>query len=546
MIESCATTTSSAATVAWARLWRAEFRSAGVPCVVLDSDPAALAAARERRRAVDRGLGHEDEDLEAAGIEQRTRARRMRRAPTPTTSSSRSPLARCGPTCSIVARASDRRRRAEAAARRSRPGHAAVRDRRQRDGEARAPPAGGRVPRQSSRRRGPDVRLEEIEVTPASGCPPDRTIRDLRLRHETGALVIARPAAGRLVRDDAEPRRRARRGRRDHRRRHRRRAGCARAAVRSARDRCRLRRSAARGRARASSPARRSSSSVPRRTSTATTRRTSRCARAGAGNGAPREIAEALAAKAAASPQSSERRWPARASSTSGSQTEWFGGRARGDPRGRIGVRRRARPPRYQRIQVEAVSANPTGPVTVGSARNGAYGDSVARLLGIRRPRRRARVLLQRRRSADRRCSASRSRHGGGGRSRLRTATTGAYVEEIARARGRPGGADDGGRSRRSSSSSASTSTPGPARPIVSKGIPARARADRHVRGRGHALGADDGVRRRQGPAARPLVGRRLPLLRRRRRVRRSTSSPVASTGRSTCSAPITTATSGV
>ena len=34
-----------------------------------------------------------------------------------------------------------------------------------------------------------------------------------------------------------------------------------------------------------------------------------------------------------------------------------------------------------QRIQVELVSANPTGPLTVGSARNGAYGDAVARLL---------------------------------------------------------------------------------------------------------------------------------------------------------------------
>jgi arginyl-tRNA synthetase len=33
------------------------------------------------------------------------------------------------------------------------------------------------------------------------------------------------------------------------------------------------------------------------------------------------------------------------------------------------------------RIQVEMVSANPTGPLTVASARNGAYGDSVARLL---------------------------------------------------------------------------------------------------------------------------------------------------------------------
>jgi arginyl-tRNA synthetase len=34
-----------------------------------------------------------------------------------------------------------------------------------------------------------------------------------------------------------------------------------------------------------------------------------------------------------------------------------------------------------QRMQVEMVSANPTGPITVAAARNGAYGDSVARLL---------------------------------------------------------------------------------------------------------------------------------------------------------------------
>src|SRR5687768_13314325 len=36
-----------------------------------------------------------------------------------------------------------------------------------------------------------------------------------------------------------------------------------------------------------------------------------------------------------------------------------------------------------ERIQVEMVSANPTGPVTVALARNGAYGDSVARLLAF-------------------------------------------------------------------------------------------------------------------------------------------------------------------
>ena len=36
-----------------------------------------------------------------------------------------------------------------------------------------------------------------------------------------------------------------------------------------------------------------------------------------------------------------------------------------------------------ERIQVEMVSANPTGPITVASARNGAYGDCVARLLAF-------------------------------------------------------------------------------------------------------------------------------------------------------------------
>ena len=39
--------------------------------------------------------------------------------------------------------------------------------------------------------------------------------------------------------------------------------------------------------------------------------------------------------------------------------------------------------PARQRVQVEMVSANPTGPITVAAARNGAYGDSVARLLAF-------------------------------------------------------------------------------------------------------------------------------------------------------------------
>ena len=40
-------------------------------------------------------------------------------------------------------------------------------------------------------------------------------------------------------------------------------------------------------------------------------------------------------------------------------------------------------PEQPERVQVEMVSANPTGPVTVASARNGAYGDAVARLFDL-------------------------------------------------------------------------------------------------------------------------------------------------------------------
>ena len=42
-----------------------------------------------------------------------------------------------------------------------------------------------------------------------------------------------------------------------------------------------------------------------------------------------------------------------------------------------------APPASPERVQVEMVSANPTGPMTVASARNGAYGDCVARLLAF-------------------------------------------------------------------------------------------------------------------------------------------------------------------
>ena len=61
-------------------------------------------------------------------------------------------------------------------------------------------------------------------------------------------------------------------------------------------------------------------------------------------------------------------------------ETSWFGEALaevveRGDRYGGDSAAAR------ERVQVEMVSANPTGPITVAAARNGAYGDSVARLL---------------------------------------------------------------------------------------------------------------------------------------------------------------------
>jgi arginyl-tRNA synthetase len=101
---------------------------------------------------------------------------------------------------------------------------------------------------------------------------------------------------------------------------------------------------------------------------------------AGARRQAPREIAAELAEAAAALPEVERAEiagpgfvnlfltdaWFAEALAAILGAGEGFGGRSAQSPR---------------RIQVEMVSANPTGPVTVASARNGAYGDSVARLL---------------------------------------------------------------------------------------------------------------------------------------------------------------------
>ena len=60
-------------------------------------------------------------------------------------------------------------------------------------------------------------------------------------------------------------------------------------------------------------------------------------------------------------------------------------------------------------VNVEFVSANPTGPLHVGHGRQAALGDAIARLLDARGLDGHARVLLQRRRRADQQSGAERA-----------------------------------------------------------------------------------------------------------------------------------------
>jgi arginyl-tRNA synthetase len=62
---------------------------------------------------------------------------------------------------------------------------------------------------------------------------------------------------------------------------------------------------------------------------------------------------------------------------------EWFAGAVGAMIAASGGPRRPDAALEPERVQVEMVSANPTGPITVASARNGAYGDAVARLFAL-------------------------------------------------------------------------------------------------------------------------------------------------------------------
>jgi arginyl-tRNA synthetase len=97
---------------------------------------------------------------------------------------------------------------------------------------------------------------------------------------------------------------------------------------------------------------------------------------------APRELAEELAAAAAALPDVARAEVAGPGFVNLFLADGWFAGAlaeilAAGSDYG-AGFA-----PRRERVQVEMVSANPTGPITVASARNGAIGDSLARLLEL-------------------------------------------------------------------------------------------------------------------------------------------------------------------
>ena len=95
---------------------------------------------------------------------------------------------------------------------------------------------------------------------------------------------------------------------------------------------------------------------------------------------APREIAEEIAAQVVDSGLAERAEVAGPGFVNLWASDEWLAGGIREivDAGAAFGAGSAVEP---ERIQVEMVSANPTGPITVASARNGAYGDSVARLL---------------------------------------------------------------------------------------------------------------------------------------------------------------------
>jgi arginyl-tRNA synthetase len=96
----------------------------------------------------------------------------------------------------------------------------------------------------------------------------------------------------------------------------------------------------------------------------------------------PRAIAEELASRLAALPEVERAEVAGPGFVNLWLASSWFGDALAEllEAGERYGGGSAAKP---ERVQVELVSANPTGPITVAAGRNGAYGDSVARLLAF-------------------------------------------------------------------------------------------------------------------------------------------------------------------
>ena len=127
-------------------------------------------------------------------------------------------------------------------------------------------------------------------------------------------------------------------------------------------------------------------SSARRRPASATTRRTPRCC--SRPRWARRRGRSPSGSAATLSERLGERRRPrrgrrARASSTSSWPTPGTSRALRGAARRRRRRSARGTPEQPEKVNVEFVSANPTGPLTAASGRHAAYGDALARMLEL-------------------------------------------------------------------------------------------------------------------------------------------------------------------
>jgi voltage-gated potassium channel len=166
-----------------------EFQDAGVPFVVLDFNPDALEAAREKGVVYLEGNGTEDADLAEAGLERATGLVASSDSDTDNlyiTLSARS----ARPDLLIVARAAD----TDAASKLRLAGADRVVQPYATAGKEMAKlvlkPQVAAFLDAASATGGPDLHFEEIEVTAASG-QASKTIRGIDVRGQTGALIIA-------------------------------------------------------------------------------------------------------------------------------------------------------------------------------------------------------------------------------------------------------------------------------------------------------------------------------------------------------------------